>query len=260
MRMPSVTVLSMATLSLVTLLSIAGCATNEAYPGLDPAQHEKAALINYQLGIGYMQKGLFGPAEEKLLRSTRMDSSIPEAYNALGVLYEKQDQPALALQNFQQALDLRSGYPLARINYGRLQCSTGDAEQGAKNLNRAMGSTPGNQQQAVILEGLGLCSVVKGDPEQADQYLREALTRNTRLPLALLELSTIALERGDAQEARGYLQRHDKIATSSPRSLFLGYRIERDLGNTSLQDTYALRLRTDFPESSEATLVRDSRQ
>ena len=69
-------------------------------------------------------------------------------------------------------------------------------------------------------------------------------------------MAAISLEDFDALGARDFLQRHHSLAPATPRSLYLGYEIESDLGNSGLQDSYAVRLRTEFPESEEAERLR----
>ena len=244
--------------TLAVLLAV-GCTTTTVneYGGVpDPADHEKAALINYQLGVQYIQIGRLEAAEEKLLRAISMDPNIPEAHNALGVLYEQIDQPGMAAQQYQQALSLQSNYTRARINYGRVLCAAGKGGEGGAELRKAVDTGLGNTVRAEVLEGLGICSVVEGDPVQAEEYFHQALTLEPRLPRALLELATINLESGQAEQARGYLNRYDAAAAASAQSLFLAYQIERDLGNHSLQQTYGSRLVSEFPNSPEATIVR----
>jgi type IV pilus assembly protein PilF len=101
-----------------------------------------------------------------------------------------------------------------------------------------------------------MCSLVEGDPDQAEEYFREALTLEPRLPRTLLEMSNLMLERGQVEEARSYLSRYDTVARASAKSLFLAYRIERELGNRSLQQGYRSRVLTEFPDSPEAVIIR----
>jgi type IV pilus assembly protein PilF len=244
---------------LLFVLLAAGCATTTVneYGGVpDPAQHEKAALLNYQLGVEYMQMGRLELAEDKLLRAISTDKGIPEAYNALGVLYEQRGQPGLAVEQYRRALDLQSNYTRARINYGRVLCATGQGDRGASELGRVVDTGLGNPVRAEVLEGLGMCSLVEGDPDRAEEYFREALTLEPRLSRTLLEMSNLTLERGDVEEARSYLSRYDTVTRASAKSLFLAYKIERELGNRSLQQSYRSRVLTEFPDSPEAVILR----
>ncbi len=230
------------------------CVENQVRP--DPSRYEQAAAINLQLGMEYMQKGRFDLAEEKLLKAVAIDDSIPEAHNALGVLYDEVGRPKRAEDEFRRALRLYGGFTTARLNLGALLCEQGEIEEGEAQFNKVLKADESSPVRATALEGLGLCRAAAGDLMAAESHFKEALELNPRLAKALLEMADISLEQFDALEARGYLQRYHAATAATPRSLLLGYEIELDLGNEGLQESYAVRLRTEFPESDEASQLR----
>jgi len=58
--------------------------------------------------------------------------------------------------------------------------------------------------------------------------------------------------------ARGYLQRYLEQAPHSAKTLWLGIRIERALGDENAVSSYALLLKANFPDSDETGLLLES--
>ncbi len=71
-------------------------------------------------------------------------------------------------------------------------------------------------------------------------------------------MSDLSYNQGNYLSARGYLQRYLEIANHTPISLWLGIRIERELGDKNALSSYALSLRNNFPDSKEARLLQES--
>ena len=59
--------------------------------------------------------------------------------------------------------------------------------------------------------------------------------------------------------SRGYLQRYLEIAKHTPKSLWLGIRIERELGDRDALASYALQLENGYPDSQETRLLLESK-
>ena len=242
----------------LTAFILFGCVDNPTRP--DASQYEEAASINLQLGMEYMQKGRFDLAEEKLLKAISLDDGIPEAHNALGVLYDEQGRPKRAEDEFRRALRLYPGFTTARLNLGALLCEQGQTEEGEAQFTEILKGNEENQQRASAFEGIGLCRMAASDLVGAKENFEEALNLSPTLSKASLEMAVISLEEFKPLRARDFLQRHHNSSSASARSLLLGYEIEADLGDRALQDSYGLRLRTEFPESKEAALLRSREQ
>lgn len=70
-----------------------------------------------------MQSGRLDVATEKLLKAVQYNENYPEAHNALGVLYEELREYGPAETHFKRAMELKSDYTLAKLNYARLLCT-----------------------------------------------------------------------------------------------------------------------------------------
>ena len=75
---------------------------------------------------------------------------------------------------------------------------------------------------------------------------------------ALIQMGQISYDQGNYLSARGYLQRYLEVARHTPASLWLGIRVEKELGDKDTLSSYALLLRNNFPDSDEAALLRQS--
>ena len=224
---------------------LAACTT------LKPADEKpaKAAELNFKLGVGYMQKGHFDVAKQKLKKAIEYGPRYAEAYNALGVLYEETGDMDAAEQNYAKAVDLDSGYQLARRNYARLLCRNGKYNEGEEQYQSLSEKA---KQDVDGYTGAGVCARMKNDLGRAEAYFRKALEENPQDAGALLELAELSHEQGNAMQARAFLQRYHAAATYSPKSLWLGIAVEESLGDERLSREYARLLLSRFADSTEA--------
>lgn len=239
-----------ACLLVLSLWLLTGCATPGGGGPNDrgPSENE-AARLNLQLGIGYMQAGRFELAQDKLRRALQFDGNLAEAENALGVLNEETGAAMLAERHYRRALELRPDYLLAKMNLGRLLCSTGHAERGRQLFLDA--ATHGNQENPEIAyTGAGVCSRVADNLPQAEHDFRQALEHNAFAGSTLFEIASVTHELGKHQDARDYLERYHRRNNFSPDSLALAIDIERALGNTQMLEYYSELLRTRFSGST----------
>jgi type IV pilus assembly protein PilF len=110
----------------------------------------------------------------------------------------------------------------------------------------------------VALTNAAVCTRRQGDLSQAETYLRRALDRNRRYPMGLGQMALVSFERGNSMSARAYLQRYMAVAEPSSEMLWLGVRVERDLGDDRAEREYAELLRTRFPDSLEVQMLQES--
>ena len=98
----------------------------------------------------------------------------------------------------------------------------------------------------------GLCARRQGDLAGAEQYFLSALKLRPAQPQALYQAADLTYARGDYAAAKQYLERYAQVAQANAEVLWLGLRVERKLGNRTSEESYAYRLRSNFPESKEA--------
>ena len=215
------------------------------------------AVANLELGIGYMSQGFYKKALEKLNRAKQAKPDFPAVYNALGVLHQKLGIYDVAEENFKMAIKLNPNDSSALNNYGLFLCQRQRYEEAdesfLKSANNPLYATP-----EVAYNNAGTCALNNGQIELAENYFNEALRRNAEVGPALIQMSEISYDHGNYMPARGYLGRYLKSNKHSAKSLWLGIRIERELGDKNAVSSYVLLLRNQFSESDEAELLSQS--
>jgi len=223
--------------------------------GARPAN--QLALLHTQLGAGYIREGQYERANDRLQRALEADPGYAPAHNAMALLSERLDNTAKAEHHYRQAIQLNPKDSKARNNYGGFLCRQERYEEAMAQFDRALENRLYGAPEAAYANA-GLCLQRAGRLEEAARYLREALEINPRIPAALLAMGEISMARGEALSARGYLQRYQEVGPRSPQSLWLGIRIERELGDRDAVSSYAMLLKNNYPDSRETQLLLES--
>jgi type IV pilus assembly protein PilF len=95
-----------------------------------------------------------------------------------------------------------------------------------------------------------LCSRSQGQPEDAIQYLRNAVNHQPGRANSLFLLARSLVEVEEWQEARSILRRYEKIAQISPQSLLMAMKIECGTGNETAAAGYSDMLLRLYPNDA----------
>lgn len=236
-------------LSVLTLL--AACSTT-AERDADDAKRRRLVETNVQLAAGYLQRGQIEFAKEKLEKALSVDPDDVSANNTMALLQWRLRDYAAAEAHFKRAVRANDkGNGEAHNNYGVFLCERGRVEEAVQRFKHAIDdalySTP-----AMANQNAGLCLAKTGASASAEPYFREALKLNPRSAPALEQMARISFESGRTLAARGFMQRYFQAGNDTPEMLWLATRIEKALGHKNEEASYALRLRSKFPESPEA--------
>ena len=252
--------LLVSTVALAFLFLTLGCQT----PAVKSEQARNAgpetshlADLQTQLGIGYMAEGKFELAWERLNKALKTDPRYSTAHNAMALLHERLGQPEQARHHYQQAVKFNPGDASARNNFGSFLCRQGELEAAEAHFIGAV-NNPLYQTPEIPYTNLGLCMYQLGQAENAETYLRQALQLNPQIPNALIAMSDLSLSNGQELSARAYMQRYTEISQHSARTLWLGVQIERALGDLDTAASYALLLKSNYPDSRETRLLLES--
>lgn len=243
-------------LALVILLGACQQAGINDQPGVDRA---KLARINTELGFQYLQQGEYQTAKDKLDKALEADPNFADAHNAMGLLRNALGQHDESERSFKRALRLDPDNSAASNNYGQFLCQRGRYEEGQKQFLQAV-ANPLYNLPAVAYSNAGSCAFDAGDLETAEKHFRAALEIDPRLAPALLQMADLSFRLGRMLPARAYLQRYLEVGRHIPRSLWLGIRIERELGDRDAVASYSLQLERSFPDSEETGLLLQSRE
>ena len=218
---------------------------------------DSLAETNVKLGIGYLQQGQRELALSKLRRALELDPSLPSAHNALAIVYDQLGEVGLAEQHYRRAVSLGPQDSSSHNNYGTFLCKRNELDKAEEQFLLAI-KNPLYETPEFAYENAGLCALRKPDLEKADKYFRTALQLNPKLPSSLYQMAQLNLDRGEYLPARAYMQRYTSVAKHNAQSLWLGVRIERALGDKNAVASYALLLKSNFPDSDEARQLQES--
>jgi Tfp pilus assembly protein PilF len=100
---------------------------------------------------------------------------------------------------------------------------------------------------------VGACFNKQGKYKEAENAMRRSLKMNPNSPDALLQMIKISHRNGKSLETRGWYQRYFQIgAKGGPDVLYIAYLTETALGDKNAAASYGLKLRSNFPGSSQA--------
>lgn len=240
----------MKNFSLVLLLLLTACAgQNERQSYGGESNLRERARIHTELGAGYYAQNQLGIALEEFNEASQIDPSYSLAYNGLGLVYSALREDNKADASFKKAIQLEPGNSESRNNYGTFLCSRGRYDESVMQFLEAVKNplyvTPG-----VAYLNAGVCSLRKKDVANAEVYLQRALQVQPVLYQASYQLAVIEFERGQPLRAREYLQ--NPLANDpTAEMLWLGIRVERQLGGRNAEASYALQLRKKYPNSEQ---------
>jgi len=245
-----------AVLSLLLTMTISACASFSEVSDSD----RRASTTNVQLAIGYLKKGNLEVAEEKVKRALTLNWKNPDAHTAAAFVYDALLKPDIADKHYQYAIEFAPESGANYNNYGAFLCKQGRWKESVEYFVKAA-NTPRYPTPAYALENAGACAKQIPDVALAENYLRQALKTNPKLPTALLEMAKISFSKNKDLSVRAYLQRYEEVAQHTAQSLWLGIQSERRLGNQQAAARYAKLLQTQFPDSSEfKRLLKESEQ
>ncbi|MGE0486638.1 MAG: type IV pilus biogenesis/stability protein PilW [Gammaproteobacteria bacterium] len=248
----SIRILSVFLVALLTACQSAGVAEKRE------ADRGKIAEVNTELGFQYMQKGEYEIAMNKLKKALEADPDHVDAHNAMGVLHATLGQNDDAERNFQRALRLDPANSAALNNYGQFLCQRKRYEEGQRQFLKAV-ENPLYKLPGAAYSNAGTCALDAGDLDTAESHFRKALEVDPRLAPALIQMADLSYRLGRHLPARGYLQRYLEVARHTAASLWLGIRIERELGDKDALASYGLQLERNFPDAAETRLYLDSK-
>jgi type IV pilus assembly protein PilF len=246
---------------LLSVATISGCTmpmsgeTKE--DGIQVQTVHRLAALNTRLGVGYMRDGRNEAAYQKLTKALDIQPEYSGAHNALALLYEKLGKHQAAEKHYNAAIGFAPQDAKARNNFGSFLCRQDRVDEAKTQFDAAI-ANPLYQSPASAMVNAGLCMYRAKRVPLAEEYLRNALKQSPTEPSALLAMSELSITKGRELSARGYLQRYLERGKHNSRSLWLGVRIERVLGDHDAVSSYALSLKANYPDARETQLLLES--
>ncbi|GLS26132.1 type IV pilus biogenesis/stability protein PilW [Marinibactrum halimedae] len=228
---------------------LSGCVTTTtgAKPSIDK---EKSLATRLQLTLGYIRQGNRDAARTNLNRARDINRSDPRIFNAEAMLYQLEGESELAEKAFRNAIRIDPGYSAARNNYGVFLASKGRLEEAIDQFDIS-GKDIEYERRDTALLNLGQTALKLGDEDKAKASLEHAVMLNRQLGAALIELAEIEFKLRNYSAAKEYIDRFEQKNKPSPRSLWLGIRLERIFGNKDKEASLVLALKNRYPYSNE---------
>ena len=239
-------------LALILGISLAACSHNTGFKKASP---EVQAQTNMQLAIEYMKLGKLASARDFMETALSQDPGNADVQMTAGIVYERLNEMQKAERAYKTMYRLGKSDPNIQNTYAGFLCRTGKAAEGEK-LFVEVAKSPLYQTPEVALVNAAVCVRGAGNLVDAERYLNQALAIRPNLPEAMLQLGNVEFDRGDAAKALELVQKYLAVNPATAEVLWLGFRAERKLGDTTAAAGYARRVQTEFPNSEQALMMR----
>ncbi len=211
----------------------------------------RRAAIRLQLASNYLEAGQSAVALDEINKVIALDPSMADAYHIRALAYKNRRGPQLAEDSFRRALSAKPSDGDLLRNYGWFLCSAGRYREATGILEKAI-ETPSAGVAVKPMINLGLCYLRNGDAAHAARSLLRAHYIDERNPVANTNLALMYYKRGDAGNARGFIDRvNADPRLANAESLWLGARVAHRLNDRRVQESLTEQLRRRFPESRE---------
>ncbi len=214
-------------------------------------QTEHAADVYTELAMGYMEKGQFQVALEKIDLALERNPESPEANTVAAVLNEQVGRLDLAELHYKRAVDINPRDGRMQNNYGQFLCNHGRTQDSIDHFKLAV-EDPFYNTPAVAFTNMGACLEKLQQNEAAETSYRAALELDDTFPDALFRLSRVMCNQEKFFNARAFLQRYHSVAAKTSDTLYLCYRIEHGMSATASADECRNELVNKYPDSPSA--------
>ncbi|MEH6456206.1 MAG: type IV pilus biogenesis/stability protein PilW [Cocleimonas sp.] len=212
---------------------------------------EKAANVNADLGIRYLQGGRLQLANEKLLKALKQSPNSPSANHYYAILQQRLGNTAKAGQFFRKAVNLKPKDPEIRNNYGSFLCDNGQPQAAIQQFTSAI-NDPLYATPEFAYTNAGICLRKTGNHTKAEEYFRNALKKKSSFPSALLEMAGLYSDRKSYPRAQAFMSRYESVGQSSPKALELCTIINQQMSDIAKSESCKSALLRLFPDSPEA--------
>lgn len=211
---------------------------------------EERASLRTQLSAEYLKRGQYAVAIDEVNKALAINSSYAPAHNVMALIHAELGEDAAARQSFLRAVQLSPNDADINHNYGWYLCQKGEYQEGISFLlatqKNSLYSTPDKSLLAA-----GQCALKSGDEASARLYIERALRVRPDSLVARARLVELGMRTKDGVLARRYYFELQRLAPVSAELLWLGIKLEHQLGNKESENKLAEQLRKKFPDSLE---------
>jgi len=249
--------ISLLLICLVCLGFITACASNNTaqrnenpLPEKAKTNNPKAANINMQLGIGYLQQEQIDRAKQKLLLAKEQNPTSPLVWDSLAYFYATTGDANKANQYYQKAISIAPKDGETLNNYGVFLCGQGKYQQALTYFYKAV-EDPAYVTTGQAYENAGLCAQQIPNLKKAKSLFLKALKNDPTLSGANLELAKMMFDKKQYSKSSYYLKRYKMNAKPNAESLWLEIRLANIAGDQDTVASDALLLKSKYGLSKE---------
>jgi type IV pilus assembly protein PilF len=216
----------------------------------------EAGRINARLAMEYLKRDQLQVAREKVDKALVQNPKDVNVQLSAGLVYERLHETRDAEKHFRQAVRVSPENPEALNALGAFLCRNKQQAKGEQMFLKAA-ANPVYRTPFVAYTNAGVCARTAGNLEQAERYLRQALTSRVDYPETYAQLAGVLHERGSDLQARAFVERYLAVAPATPDMLLLGHNIELALKDENAAAAFRERLQKEFPNSEQARAAAD---
>lgn len=233
---------------LVIGVLLCGCGSTAKQDPLGPK--ESPADLYVDLAEEYLRLGKRDIALQAAERALAEDKKSGRAHYMLAIVEQRLGREQKAEKHFAEAVRLEPDNPDFRTAWGLVLCTQGRYDDAIAEIETAL-SNPLYENPEVGLMSAARCAERHGRDNQAETYLRQALTRAPNYAPALFAMAERKYTQGAYEDARNYLARYSGVGVPTPQALLLAARIEQRLGNRQQAKALAAALRQRYPDAPQ---------
>lgn len=245
-----------AGLGMLFLLMLAGCASQMGSSKEQAAHDHELAKIYTDMGLAYFRRGELDRAQERLEKAVELNDQDPATVQYLGEVLSRLGKPKEAEKHYRNALKLTPDEPNLQNNFAAFLCSQGNYDEAEVLFDKVI-ANPTYATPYAALENAGRCIMRKGDKVKAEEYFAKALRLQPKLPNSLFHMAELQYDRANHMKARAFFERYLEVGAESAEVLFLGYKIEKQLGDADMARQYADKLVKGYRDSEQTERMRE---
>lgn len=237
-------------------LNLLGCKSNPELSDnsegnvSDYKVNSKAATVNVQLGLGYLEGGNSERAKHKLLIALKQDPDSPTVNDAMAYYLESTGSIPEAETYYKKSISLAPNHGESLNNYGTFLCRQKQYEKADEYFLKAIQDT-NYVKSAEAYENAGLCALKISNVTKAREYFDRALQQDPRRATSLFELADLDYKNNNFKQANIRLINYFMMREPDAESALLAYRVAKKLGDAANATNYSQLIRTKFSTSKE---------
>lgn len=169
-------------------------------------------VAHNNLGLVFLQRGDFEPAEQHFQEAARIHPGFVPALFNLALIEEQRGEYQTAVGSLMQLLEIRPGHPETLLKLAALARASNDNAQASSFLEQAFDKNPRNP---LVLTGLARFRLETGELDSARNSAESAVRLEPGFGEAWLILGEVQLRKGEIEEATRSMTKAVELAPGS---------------------------------------------